>query len=220
MSLSKDSLAKVIFAALGIAAAAGVYGELASMPGTTGAPAVEVARRTAATAGTAERPSPLRRSEPSAYTAPATDPVEPATPRVEVSAPSVRRPASGKRAARPVEEASDAAPAEDPVATAASAFAARLEGEPFDARWSKEAESRLADHFAALSGDRALPEVRCRTTVCRVELAFESEAARDDGLGSLSLPWDSVAVYQVDESDPRNVILYATRQPEDVLPRG
>ena len=62
----------------------------------------------------------------------------------------------------------------------------------------------------------ALAEARCRSSVCRIELAFESEAARDDGVGALSLPWDSVAVFQVDERDPRNLVIYATRQPEDM----
>jgi hypothetical protein len=217
MSLSNHGSVKAVLAALAVVAAAGVYCELESSPDALESESAETS--------TAVPAAPEARTERSA-TAPGSPLARPSTisdgPAIgaaELAPPSMRNDSIARRSRRNADEPLDEAPAEDPVATAAGMLAARLESEPFDPKWSRDAEGRLLEHFAGLAGE-ALAEARCRSSVCRVELAFESEAARDDGLASLTLPWDSVGVYQMDEADPRNLILYTTRQPEDVLPRG
>jgi hypothetical protein len=223
MSISKESLGKTLLALLAVVAAVGVYGELASTRDVANEPAAQAAA-SATVADLAAPAYPTAAAPEASHARAATAVRQPAIDAAERAAPRPRREARSKRtggvAGEVVEEKVDAAPAEDPVAITAGAFAARLAAEPFDARWSSDAESRLVEHFTAVAGGRAQIAARCRSTVCRIDLAFESEAARDDGLGSLSLPWDSVAVFQVDERDPRNLIIHATRRPEDLIAQG
>lgn len=217
MSLSKHGSVQSALAIIAIVAAVGAYCELESaLDPLERASAV---RPSAAASAAAPRDA---RSEaapglPIASSRGAAD--ERAIAAPDLVPPLARSDAAARKPRRDADERVDEKPAEDPVTTAAGMLAARLESEPFDPKWSRDAESRLLEHFAALAGG-AVAEARCRSSVCRLELAFESEAARDDGLAALTLPWDSVGVYQMDEADPRNLILYATRQPEDVLPRG
>jgi len=210
MSISKQNLGVALVAVLAVVAAAGVYGELESSSDVVDQP---VARAASGTAGVVAGPGGPAKSE-GRGPLPAS-PSAVALPAVDAPAPAVRS-TTARRRARSAGEGDVNVPAEDPVATAANQLAARLESEPLDAGWSSDAEARLVEHFAAISGGAALAEARCRSSVCRIELAFETEAARDDGVGALSLPWDSVAVFQVDERDPRNLVIYATRQPEDM----
>jgi len=214
MSMSKQNLGVALWAILAVVAAAGVYGELESSSDVVDEPVARAASGTAALVVGPGSPAESGGGVP----LPASTSAVP-LPAMDAPAP-VRSITAGRRTRSVGEGDVDVVPADDPVATAANQLAARLESEPLDARWSSDAEAQLVEHFAAISGGRAVAEARCRSSVCRIELAFESEAARDEGMGSLSLPWDSVAVFQVDERDPRNLVLYATRQPEDILRRG
>jgi len=211
MPISKQNLWVALFAILAVVAAAGVYGELESSSDVGDDP---VARAASGTAAVVAGPGGPAESEGVVPLPVSTSAV--ALPAMDAPAPAVRSTTARRRTRSAGEGDVDVVPGEDPVATAANQLAARLESEPLDARWSSDAEARLVEHFAAISGGTALAEARCRSSVCRIELAFESEAARDDGVGSLSLPWDSVAVFQVDERDARNLVIYATRQPEDM----
>lgn len=221
MSISTKGSAKALLAALGVAAAIGVYAELSSLPGND-----EFA---------AERPE--RGTNPGLVERAVTSAPEPVAPPFDLAgaaSPGSNRGAgadsglpapaatSAERAARPPASPGDevAPPSDDPVARAATVLATRLASEPLDTEWAPVAEGLLADHFASSEGSAASIEARCRSSVCRIELAFENEAMRDEGLGSLTLPWDTTGVFHLDERDPLRLVIYATREPEDQAPRG
>jgi hypothetical protein len=215
MSISKHSSWKGLLATLAVLATAGVYCELESSP--VGDAEEASAPATVASVAGRRDPKPERAEVAVSVRSPATSPrptdLEPALG----PAPANELPSRARRE-EPSKEAAEE-PREDPVAQVTKAFSARLEAEPFDAKWAPVAEGLIAEHFPAGDG-RTLKEARCRSSVCRIELAFESETARDDELGSLTLPWDSVGVFQLDEQDSLTLVIYATREPEDTLPRG
>jgi hypothetical protein len=216
-TISKHSSWKGLLATLAVLATAGVYCELESSPAGVAGEANAPKPVSVASGPSLRDPKPERADVGVSARSPATSPrladLEPSREPAPARASSPR----GRRE-EPQTEAADE-PREDPVAQATKAFAGRLEAEPFDAKWAPVAEGLIAEHFPAGDG-RTLKEARCRSSVCRIELAFESEAARDDEIGSLTLPWDSVGVFQLDDQDSLTLVIYATREPEDMLPRG
>jgi hypothetical protein len=222
---SKPSSWKGLLATLAVLATAGVYCELESGPDgvaeearPSASIAVEETRDSRSERAAADLAEPRSALEPRRV-----DLASPSDPtQTEASSSRARREEARAASEKPDGDSSEDPsddPREDPVAQATKAFAARLEAEPFDAKWAPVAEGLLAEHFPA-EGGRTLTAAKCRSSVCRIELAFESEAARDDELGSLTLPWDSVGVFQLDEADSLTLVIYATREPEDLSPRG
>jgi hypothetical protein len=220
MSLSNQSSWKGLLATLAVLATAGVYCELES-----GADGVAEDARPAAATSAATRDRTGERTGADALPRAAAE-----SRSVDVARPdeaeSTSAPSPRARRAEPRSISSEGpngdpteAPREDPVARVTRTFAARLEGEPFDAKWAPLAEGLIAEHFPAEDG-RTLREAKCRSSVCRIELGFESESARDEELGSLTLPWDSVGVFQLGETDSLTLVIYATREPEDLSPQG
>lgn len=225
MSLSNQSSWKGLLATLAVLATAGVYGEIASVnddasearPQAVASADVmtrDAQREWSAGDGSTTDPRGSSRKEPLRIADPSLDSSLDEPARVET-------PARARRANRSpnTDESLKDEPKEDPVAKATQTFAARLEAEPYDAKWAPVAEELISEHFPASDG-RRLTEAKCRSSVCRIELAYESEAARDDELGSLTLPWDSVGVFQLDEQDALKLVIYSTRAPEDLRPRG
>jgi hypothetical protein len=56
--------------------------------------------------------------------------------------------------------------------------------------------------------------VNCGRNLCRIEAAFESAVARDQGLSALgrAVPWDFDAYYRAGDDPDRQMIVYLTRE--------
>ena len=97
-----------------------------------------------------------------------------------------------------------------------------VQAEPTDSDWSNLAVTSLYESVQKSTDNTlAIIDVDCRSTLCRMQLALDSESP-EGSIEALeeTLPWDGEMVFMVDESDIDNpeAIVYIARQ-EYSLPR-
>jgi len=87
-----------------------------------------------------------------------------------------------------------------------------------DPTWSAQAETAIAQSF--LRHGKEIPEAvlldtECRTTVCRMEVAFENDVTRNQVLLHLPhmIPWNSQGFLHVD-AQTKTVLFYVAREGE------
>jgi hypothetical protein len=84
--------------------------------------------------------------------------------------------------------------------------------------WSAHAEASIAEHFARIQIPGAmLLDTECRTTVCRLEVAFMGDESHDDVLQLLPhvIPWSAEGLLHVD-AQTQTVIFYVAREGESL----
>lgn len=89
-----------------------------------------------------------------------------------------------------------------------------LQYEPVDAEWSdsvrialyKSVQENTTGNFEILNAD-------CRSTLCRVDLTFDT-ALPEDSFRELQdlIPWNGEAFFQVDDTDSGQAVLYIARE--------
>lgn len=128
--------------------------------------------------------------------------------------------AKASAAVRPAQEAEQNDRAEpavfdeaDAAATRAVTLSNRFDAEGRDARWSRE----TARSIEAIFDDGSVPGTQlvateCRTTLCRVQLRHDDDAARADLAPRIAekTPFGA-GVYYVYSEDPRQTTLYVSR---------
>ena len=87
--------------------------------------------------------------------------------------------------------------------------------------WSTHAQTAIEQSFqryGAALPDAVLLDTECRTTLCRMEVAFETDAARNAVLMRLPhmIPWNSHGLLHVDED--QNGALLSCRKGERLTP--
>ena len=90
----------------------------------------------------------------------------------------------------------------------------RLDAESFDARGSAWAAAEIEHELELREFDRThLQASECSTTLCRLEFAFEDEAARDRAIGELPflLPTQGGGDWFVDPAAPLEIVFFANR---------
>jgi hypothetical protein len=86
-----------------------------------------------------------------------------------------------------------------------------------DPAWSLDAERSIHGAFqkVAIAGAR-LEATACTSKLCRIDVRFDSEAARDDGTTSVTklARWRTSGYVRHDPADPLRLVVYASRTPE------
>ena len=94
-------------------------------------------------------------------------------------------------------------------------LAGRMKGEATDPHWAAGAQTEINARAAEMIPEgAALLAAHCRTSLCRLEVGFETLDARDQAFDVLPLlvPWDSDGFVHADTDDPSKVIVYAARE--------
>jgi len=134
---------------------------------------------------------------------------------------NLTQPATPKPPEQPEVEEADTVPTDEGQEHAhLAAFLGRLEGqlaeEAADPAWSTWAEDAINGGSAHhdLPGATSITTT-CRTTLCRIEVAFADGANRAQSLESLPslIPWDVQGFFHLDPAT-NTVVLYATREGE------
>ena len=87
-----------------------------------------------------------------------------------------------------------------------------------DPAWGPRQEGDIRAAFAKVAPPNAsLDEVACRGALCRLQLRFESRSTRDRLLGSIAtvVPGLSSGFFQLDPDDPLQLVVFASRTPDD-----
>ena len=91
--------------------------------------------------------------------------------------------------------------------------------EPVDSTWAREAEKRIEEHLRLGAEDRAVPvpeqvETQCRSTMCRVRLAFGADLNQEQILraATVLMPWDGQRLVQFDQDQENTVIVFIPRE--------
>jgi hypothetical protein len=98
--------------------------------------------------------------------------------------------------------------------TAAERAAETHETQEIDVAWSAQAESSINETFHAYKIPGAiLLDTECRRTVCRIEIAYESEDQRDEVFVNLPhvIPWSTSGLMHFDPEN-QTVVFYAARE--------
>lgn len=87
--------------------------------------------------------------------------------------------------------------------------------EAADAQWSSDAENRISEQFTEQAPEGAqLVETRCRTTLCRVEVALSTTAAAgsdEKALRALNA-WNSDGFFVSEVGPPWRLVAYVARE--------
>jgi uncharacterized protein YukE len=93
----------------------------------------------------------------------------------------------------------------------------QFESEAVDPSWAQWAIAEIGNSIEThnLAGS-TLVSTDCRSTLCRIEVSFDDQVARDASLGSFPLivPWDSHGFAYIDEQSGGNAVLFVAREGE------
>jgi hypothetical protein len=92
------------------------------------------------------------------------------------------------------------------------------EAQAVDPTWSTQAQTAIEQSFQKYGAEipeAVLLDTECRTTVCRMEVAFETDSTRDDVLMRLPhmIPWNAHGLLHVDPQS-NTVLFYVAREGE------
>jgi len=98
----------------------------------------------------------------------------------------------------------------------AAALERAVADDPRDATWSPAAEQGIRDAFAKanFAGAR-LDHVNCTASLCRIEVRFDARAAGDEGMDAVlsTIAWDTDGIARWAPEDPRQLVVFAAREP-------